>query len=71
MLILTRKIGETIIIDGDIKVIFIDVQGNQVRLGIDAPKDVKVYREELYYKIFADKSPRTDTKLTTNRIEVP
>jgi len=57
MLILTRKIGETTIVDGNIKVIIMDVQCNQIRLGIAAPEDVKVFREELLEKIQAkDKS---------------
>ena len=47
MLILTRKIGETIILDGGIKITVSDIQGNHVKIGITAPKEVKVYREEL------------------------
>lgn len=45
MLILTRKIGETIILDGGIAITVYDIQGNHVKVGIDAPKEVKVYRE--------------------------
>ena len=47
MLILTRKIGETNILDGGIKITVSDIQGNQVKVGIGAPKEVKVYREEI------------------------
>ena len=47
MLILTRKIGETIILDGGIEITVSDIQGNHVKVGIDAPKEVKVYREEI------------------------
>ena len=47
MLILTRKIGETIILDGGIKITVSDIQGNHVKDGIDASKEVKVYREEI------------------------
>ena len=47
MLILTRKIGEVIILDGGIKITVSDIQGNHVKIGIDAPKEVKVYREEI------------------------
>ena len=54
MLILTRMVGETIVIDGGIKVTVMDVQGNQIRLGIDAPKEVKVYREEIIERIKAE-----------------
>jgi len=47
MLVLTRRIGETLRISDDILVTIVDVKGNQVRLGIDAPADVTVLREEL------------------------
>ena len=47
MLLLTRKIGETIIIDDGIKITVADIQGNQIRIGIDAPKEVKIYREKI------------------------
>ena len=51
MLILTRRIGETIIIGDDINFTVLGVKGNQVRLGVNAPKDVEVHREEIYLKI--------------------
>ena len=54
MLLLTRKIGESIIIDGGIKITVADIQGNQIRIGIDAPKEVKVYREEIFEKMQAE-----------------
>ena len=54
MLLLNRIIGETIIIDGDIKIIVKDIQGEQVRFGIDAPEEVKVYREEIYKRMQAE-----------------
>lgn len=54
MLSLKRIIGETIIIDGGIKIIVMDIQNGQVRFGIDAPKDVKVYREEIYKRMQAE-----------------
>ena len=44
MLLLTRTIGETIIIDGDVKITVSDIQGNHIKLAIDAPEEVKVYR---------------------------
>ena len=50
MLILTRRIGETLIINDDIKVTVLGIQGSQVRIGISAPKDVSIMREELYNK---------------------
>lgn len=47
MLILTRRIGESLVIGDDIEVVVLDVRGNQVRLGIDAPDDMTILREEL------------------------
>ena len=51
MLVLTRKIGESINIGNSIKITVVSIDGSQVRLGIDAPKDVIVHREEVYKKI--------------------
>lgn len=51
LLILTRKIGETIAIGDDIKVQVIEIKGKQVRLGIEAPNDTSVHREEIYLRI--------------------
>lgn len=51
MLVLTRKSGEGILIGDNIKVVVVEVKGNQVKLGIEAPADVTVYREEVYIKI--------------------
>lgn len=51
MLILTRRLGESITIGDDIKVSVLGIHGRQVRLGIDAPSDVVVHREEIYVKI--------------------
>lgn len=48
MLVLARKVGESIMIDHDIRVTVTRIEGNQVKLGIDAPKSVNVYRTELY-----------------------
>ena len=56
MLILTRKAGEAIIINSDVKVIVLSVEGNQIRLGIDAPKEIAVHREEIHNRILAEKS---------------
>ncbi len=51
MLVLTRKLGESIAIGDNIKVCVIQIKGKQVRLGIDAPRDTKIYREEVYLSL--------------------
>lgn len=53
MLILTRKVGETIVINDTIRVTVLQVKGNQVRVGIEAPKDVSVHRQEIQERIAA------------------
>jgi len=51
MLVLTRKLGETIAIDDHIKIVVVQIKGKQVRLGIQAPKETKIHREEVYSAI--------------------
>jgi carbon storage regulator len=51
MLVLTRKLGESIAIDDHIKIRVVQIKGKQVRLGIEAPKDTKIHREEVYQAI--------------------
>ena len=55
MLILTRRINESIIIGNNVKMTILGVNGNQVRIGIDAPRDVSVHREEIYMRIQDEK----------------
>lgn len=59
MLILTRRISESIIVGDDVKITVLGVKGNQVRLGIDAPKEVSVHREEIYERIKHEKEGGT------------
>ncbi len=61
MLILTRRIGETLTVGDDVTVTVLGVNGNQVRLGVNAPKEVAVHREEIYNRIAEGSEGSQDT----------
>jgi carbon storage regulator len=55
MLVLSRKVGEKLVIDDDVTVAILSVRGNQVRIGIAAPPEVEVHREEIYQRVLEDR----------------
>ena len=61
MLILTRREGESLMIGDNVEVTVLGIRGHQVRIGINAPKDVSVHREEIYDRIQGEKSEETVT----------
>lgn len=58
MLILTRKVSETLMIGDQVEVTILSIKGNQVRIGVNAPKDIPVHREEIYVRIKHEQAAR-------------
>jgi carbon storage regulator len=74
MLVLTRKLGESIAIDDHIKIVVVQIKGKQVRLGIEAPKETKIHREEVYMAIqeqnkVSSTTSSDDTKKVANLLK--
>lgn len=68
MLILTRRVGETLMIGDDVSVTVLGVKGNQVRIGVNAPREVAVHREEIYARI--KKEQEVDSESSELRLHV-
>ena len=71
MLILTRRISESVIIGDNVKITVLGIKGNQVRLGIDAPRDVSVHREEIYNRIQSEGDSNSDAESETHAEDNP
>jgi carbon storage regulator len=64
MLVLTRKIGEGIVIGDDVKITIVEMKGGSIRIGIDAPRDKKIYRQEVFDRIAAENRDAANWNMT-------
>jgi len=69
MLILTRKVGERLVIDDETVITVLGARGNQIRIGIEAPKHVSIHREEIYNRIKKESDDQVERKSDSNVIE--
>ena len=68
MLALSRKIGESIIIDNETEVVILDIKGDQVKIGVNAPKTIPIYRKEIYEQIQASNKEAANTEVNVKEL---
>ena len=68
MLALSRKVGETIVIDNDIEITVLEIKGDQVKIGINAPKSIPIYRKEIYIQIQESNKEANSSEATPNEL---
>jgi carbon storage regulator len=69
MLILTRKPGESLYIGDNVKVTIVEIKGNQIRVGIDAPSELRIYREEIYVQILEENKKAAEAEMSGSALD--